>query len=425
MKFKNKFLIILVLFFSLFLIANPRSFADYEFDVGGTTYSVPDFDNLVENKNYILSYTLSDSSDIYSVNYLVLYILNDDSIFELIDNSNGSYSIGSSNGLTYYNCDYYATYGSHNFSWTYVNSGNWSLYSGTYEKAVRFMDYQILSSNSNIYDSVGQVVFREAGTTGGSGNSGDSGNSTNNSTNSGSGQSDSTNSTNTVSGSDSSSFGTNDNSKNWLVNILENVFVGFFEGITNPLKTIGNGISNIFSTIGDVLSGVINLKNFLDPTSDTFIFKTFFSYFNPFSDNFILKIAFIPSEDYFNDQYTDCSNRLDNKIHFRQHYEALEAINDEVSEGGQTNIDTFVELPEYKIVDGLSVSMPKFIDFSFVGQYRDTWFAWCRVVFYIMIVIYNISQIIKFLNGHTVVEGSNKIDGVSSAGQHTEGVGKH
>ena len=74
----------------------------------------------------------------------------------------------------------------------------------------------------------------------------------------------------------------------------------------------------------------------------------------------------------------------------------------------------------------MSVKLSRFIDFSFVGKYRDTWFNWCRIVFYIMIIIFNISNVIKFFNGHSVVEGSNQITGISTEnGKHSFGGGKH
>lgn len=95
----------------------------------------------------------------------------------------------------------------------------------------------------------------------------------------------------------------------------------------------------------------------------------------------------------------------------------LEAIKNKAN-GYDSNspMDTSVNFPEYKIHDNLSVKLSKFIDFSFVGKYKDTWFIWCRVVFYIMILIFNISNVIKFFNGHTVTEGSNQITNVSNGG---------
>lgn len=197
----------------------------------------------------------------------------------------------------------------------------------------------------------------------------------------------------------------------------------------SPIRLIFNVISSILDFLNPfsenfiltrIINFLIDILDYLNPTSDNFIGTRIVWLFRE-----MFSAIFIPSSDYFSSQYSDISDRLDNKIHFRQHYQALSDINENFTQGGQVNLDTYVELPEYRIAEGLSVSRTRFIDFSVLNPYRDTWFAWCRVVFYIMIVIYNISQALKFLNGHSVVEGSNRIDGVSSGGKHTEGVGKH
>lgn len=79
-------------------------------------------------------------------------------------------------------------------------------------------------------------------------------------------------------------------------------------------------------------------------------------------------------------------------------FESLE----NVSEDGSITID----FPEYKISDNLTIKQDKFIDFSFVTKYRETWYAWVRGVFLIFLVIYNINQISKLLRGLNISDAS-------------------
>lgn len=41
-----------------------------------------------------------------------------------------------------------------------------------------------------------------------------------------------------------------------------------------------------------------------------------------------------------------------------------------------------------------------------IFKYKQTWFQWCRGFTYIFFIIYNLNQLIKFLRGFSVSDGS-------------------
>ena len=120
---------------------------------------------------------------------------------------------------------------------------------------------------------------------------------------------------------------------------------------------------------------------------------------------------------WFESQINEIKLKFDEHFHYSQYISELEEIKNRVNVYDPNSpIDTYVNLPDYKIHSKLSVKLSRFIDFSFLGKYRDTWFSWCRVIFYIIIFIFHISNIIKFLNVHTIVVGSNTITNSNGGG---------
>lgn len=57
-------------------------------------------------------------------------------------------------------------------------------------------------------------------------------------------------------------------------------------------------------------------------------------------------------------------------------------------------------------VGSLNVNVDKFIDFSIITNYRSTWYVWVRGFMFIFLIIYHINQIVKFLRGYNVADGS-------------------
>lgn len=79
----------------------------------------------------------------------------------------------------------------------------------------------------------------------------------------------------------------------------------------------------------------------------------------------------------------------------------------EASGSNQNSITTSIDLNNYKLTDRFSLSMSNFIDFSIFNQYRDTWFTWVRVVVYVLLIIYWLNEIMKFLRGFHIAGGSS------------------
>lgn len=280
-----------------------------------------------------------------------------------------------------------------------------------------------LYSSHDIVDSDGNVVFRQAGS-GGSDDSGNSGSDTNITTNSTGSQGNNTNSTNSIGNTSSGSSDTEDNKDSWLDkigDILYNVFAGFFEGITSPLKIIVEGISNLFSSIGNIFVKLVGIFDFLNPSDDNdkFIFRDLFNWFNPFSKDFfvykliellgnLLKTLFIPENGWFENQVDSVKSLLDSKFHYSDYINDLEMIKGYASNYDKDSpIDASVNLSNYKVADGLTLNMPRFIDFSFLGKHRDTWFNWVRVFMYPTILLFNINSLSKLFLGHSISGNGN------------------
>ena len=79
----------------------------------------------------------------------------------------------------------------------------------------------------------------------------------------------------------------------------------------------------------------------------------------------------------------------------------------EASGTSQSTISTSVDLNNYKLTDKFTISMANFIDFSIFNQYRDIWFTWVRVVVYILLIIYHLNEVMKFLRGFHIAGGSS------------------
>lgn len=90
-------------------------------------------------------------------------------------------------------------------------------------------------------------------------------------------------------------------------------------------------------------------------------FKTLLDYLNPLSDNFFLKVAFIPRDGYFMNYFTDIKGAFDNKIPIvGQLFDFFKVI------ATATVLDA--PAPQFMLnYQGVSMSI---IDFSFVLEYR-------------------------------------------------------
>ena len=121
-----------------------------------------------------------------------------------------------------------------------------------------------------------------------------------------------------------------------------------------------------------------------------------------------MKKLFVPDNDYYSNKVNSFKSSLNEKIPYQTYTQNLRYIG-EASGSGQTrsnSISTSIDLSNYKLTDRVTISLANFIDFSMFSQYRDIWFTWVRIVVYILLLIYNLNQIMKFLRGFSIADGS-------------------
>ncbi len=206
-----------------------------------------------------------------------------------------------------------------------------------------------------------------------------------------------------------------------------------FDGILNIIDYL-NPFSENFILKG-VLNFLGNILSYINPFSENFILKdvlSFFgellSYLNPFSENFILKTLFewignfftslwdffirlfVPEDDYFSNKINDMKNKISQKIPYQDYVDMFETVKQ--VESGE---DISINLNGYKI-GNMNFNIPKFINFSWVSKYKNTWYAWVRGFVFVFLIIYNINQVIKLLRGYNVADGVSKLNESGNSG---------
>ena len=137
------------------------------------------------------------------------------------------------------------------------------------------------------------------------------------------------------------------------------------------------------------------------------------SYINPFSENFfvykliellgdLLQGLFVPDENYFNSNIENLKTSLSAKIPYEDYIEMFETIQ-QVESGETISID----LGGYKVGNN-TFNFNNFIDFSWITQYKTTWYAWVRGVIFVLLIIYNINQIMKLFRGYNIAGGNSR-----------------
>lgn len=140
--------------------------------------------------------------------------------------------------------------------------------------------------------------------------------------------------------------------------------------------------------------------------------KTFFewigNFFNSLWDFFIS--LFVPEDDYFTNKIDEMKSKISQKIPYQDYVEMFETVK-QVESGEDITID----LNGYK-VGNININAKKFIDFTWVSKYKNTWYAWVRGFVFIFLIIYNINQVIKLFRGYNVAEGVSKISDTGNSG---------
>lgn len=116
---------------------------------------------------------------------------------------------------------------------------------------------------------------------------------------------------------------------------------------------------------------------------------------------------FVPEENYFNNKIDTIKSNISQKIPYQDYVDMFETVKQ--VESGQ---DISISLNNYKVGNS-NFNMPNFINFSWVTKYKSTWYSWVRGVLFILLIIYNINQVMKLFRGYNVAEGLSKTGGDS------------
>lgn len=125
-------------------------------------------------------------------------------------------------------------------------------------------------------------------------------------------------------------------------------------GISSVAKGIGNVVTTIASSIGDLLKSVggwfADLFGYL---------ADLLSYINPFSDNFILKVALIPSDGFFGEYFAELKGIVTEKFAVvGQIRDTINALNSAIGDNVLGNDFTItIDLSNYGIGKQDIVSM--------------------------------------------------------------------
>ena len=183
------------------------------------------------------------------------------------------------------------------------------------------------------------------------------------------------------------------------------------------------------SLLESIFGGILDLLDYLNPFSENFILIDVFnflsdivSFINPFSENFfvykliellgdLLQWLFVPDDEYFSSNIDNLKSSLSAKIPYDDYIEIFGTI-ENVESGNTSNVN----LNGY-IVGGKQFSLNNFINFNWILQYKETWYSWARGIIFILLIIYNINQIMKLFRGYSVSEGNSRINESSGGGE--------
>lgn len=130
----------------------------------------------------------------------------------------------------------------------------------------------------------------------------------------------------------------------------------------------------------DIFDRIGGIKTVIDNIKDGFV--TLLDYLNPFSDNFILKMAVIPRAGFLEEYVNELKSIFD--IRFRLIYDALDyvkfLIDYNVSEGGEPPVYE-ITMPAKYGGDTFSV-----VDFSYFSNYRTYILNFIRFIAWFMFI---------------------------------------
>ncbi len=142
---------------------------------------------------------------------------------------------------------------------------------------------------------------------------------------------------------------------------------------------------------------------------------TLLDWLNPFSENFfvykliellgnLLQWLFVPDDNYFSGNIDTLKSKLSAKIPYED-YIKMFGIIENVESSNISNIN----LNGY-IIAGKQFGLNNFINFSWILNYKETWYSWARGIVFILLIIYNINQIMKLFRGYNIGDGNSRMN---------------
>lgn len=198
--------------------------------------------------------------------------------------------------------------------------------------------------------------------------------------------------------------------------------IGFMKDMLSWLNPFSDnfmlrGVMELFNSL------FFDLFSFFKPTHENFLLKgvialfgDLIDYINPFSDNFILKIAFVPSEGYFNKKFSDLQKMIFSKFPIIEQLSSI--VNPQYLQLSMTsNEDIGLSRVIPPVTDnGLSITMPAkygggsytWIDFSYFLEYRDTIFSIMRVCMWFPFIKWLYGRIPSLISGGMAMDYQQK-----------------
>ena len=119
---------------------------------------------------------------------------------------------------------------------------------------------------------------------------------------------------------------------------------------------------------------------------------------------------FVPDDDYFSSNIDTLKSNLSAKIPYEDYINIFGSI-ENVESGNTSNVN----LNGYT-VGGKNFSLNNFINLNWILQYKETWYSWARGIIFILLIIYNINQIMKLFRGYNVGEGVSRLNESGNTG---------
>ena len=163
------------------------------------------------------------------------------------------------------------------------------------------------------------------------------------------------------------------------------------QAIGTGLRNMGQGISGAIDSLAEFFTGGLTaLKNaLLSPIN--YIkdkFTTLIDYLTPSSENFILKLAFVPDDDYFSDRFEIIKTNFVNKI-------GVDGT--EINQLGEVTSQSLTGLSDFKgTVYGQEV---EFLNFDWFTSYLPRIQNLARGFMFPLLLFYNLNQIYFLVRG--------------------------